>query len=78
MKIDPNAPAFPSEHDTDKYPHGLTVRAEFAKAAMQGILSNGPYLASIGTMTKTGIAQVIARHAAEHADALISELNKES
>ncbi len=41
MRIDPNAPAYPFVAPTRRASSpGLTIRAEMAKAAMQGILAN--------------------------------------
>ena len=60
-KIDPNAPAIPTNLN-DK--PGLTIRQEFAKAAMQGMLAYG--------MTgDIGLTAVM------HADALIAALNED-
>lgn len=71
MKIE-DTPAFPSAipdiYGTPIPYHGLTIRQEFAKAAMQGILAND----CAGGFTYDQIA-VQARM---HADALISELEK--
>jgi len=51
---------------------GLSIRAEFAKAAMRGILSNPNWNPSvIASEHRT------ARSAVLYADALIAELNKE-
>ncbi len=63
--IDPNAQAFPRGESQD----GLTIRAEFAKAAMQGMLSSGY------SSFETAFAQV-AVHAVKQADALIVALNQ--
>lgn len=48
---------------------GLTVRQDFAKAAMQGLCAN----LQIGQETP----EDVARYAVEQADALIEALNKE-
>ena len=82
-KIDPNAPAFPQEYSTFEYKgdpafvketrvyhrvSGLTIRQEFAKAAMQGLLADGA----------TGWPlQQLASAAVMSADAVIAELEKE-
>ncbi len=60
--IDPNCQAFPGPGAGD---YGLTIRAEFAKAAMQGLLAN-PLVSSGG----------VAEYAVQQADALIAALNQ--
>lgn len=83
MKLDPNAPAYPVECDySNGVPRGrqtdlrsgcetgLTVRQEFAKAAMQGFCAN--------PAVDTWDSAKTARVSAEYADALIDELNKET
>lgn len=84
MKIDPNAPAFPAEGGNDSGLHanpGLTIRAEFAKAAMQGLCSNTVIVKDASTAAKgqdfSGV-DVIAAMAVDQADSLISALNKEA
>lgn len=83
MKIDANAPAQPVSRrfnenymDVGGYARtravqvlagGLTIRAELAARAMQGILASGMY----GSMH-----EVVAELAIQCADALIAELNK--
>ncbi len=59
--IDPNCQAFPGPGAGD---YGLTIRAEFAKAAMQGLLAGGyqPF--------------AVAAIAVQQADALIAALNQ--
>ena len=79
MKIDPNDPASPRAcaghpnnapcwHYHPSY-DGLTIRAEFAKAAMQALLCS--------PRDSQFSYQVIAASAVVCADALITELNKE-
>lgn len=70
MSIDPNAPVFPSHGTMGEVCHkGMTIRAEIAARAMQGMLSNSDNNRSPG---------VLAIWAMKYADALIAELNKES
>lgn len=38
--LDPNEPAYPMREPTSSDNYGLSVRAEFAKAALQGLLAN--------------------------------------
>lgn len=65
--MDPYNPAFPSQDD-NTYFHGLTIRAEFAKAAMQAILSvKGECL---------NPPEWVAEKSVLMADALIAELNE--
>jgi hypothetical protein len=66
--IDPNNPAFPTVIQTGAVyaTHGLTIRAEFAKAAMQG------YCVSYAHLRE----DLLAAKAVTMADALIAELNK--
>ena len=61
-------PAYPRAHAY--LASGLTIRQEFAKAAMQGLLANPTEEAWHST------AERIARIAIEHADALLAELQK--
>lgn len=81
----PDDPAMPYQVDQiqrlGNWP-GLTKREEFAKAAMQGHLSN-PYvtqevekLLSTSTIGRDG-RQLLAEWSVADADALIAELNKE-
>ena len=73
MKIDPDAPAFPARIYDEagrqllRTP-GMTVRAELASRAMQGMLSNAHVIADL---------DVVANHAVKAADALIERLNQE-
>lgn len=77
MKIDPNDPAYPTpnnEFNDDGHPcpvtyGGMSIRAEFAKAAMIGLLSNPEF-------GLDNNARVIADEAVAQADALIAALNK--
>lgn len=77
-------PAFPVENDAfaEGYPAGMSIREEFAKAALQGlcanpVLFNEPNLRAIvvaagrGPMTP---AAIVAMLAAQHADLLLAEL----
>jgi len=78
MKITGNEPVHPTmEHGYDKYgiasvqtTLGMTIRQQFAMAAMTGILSN--------PNTTQGLqdAETMARWCTENADALIAELNR--
>ena len=78
MKITGNEPVNPvSSIGLDKnkkviYDHmnGLTIRHQFAMAAMQGMLANSEITKLINTEIE------LAEIAVEHADALINELNK--
>lgn len=66
MNINPNDPAFPIKDEAA----GLTIRQEFAKAAMQGLCADRH------TSDTQGSPEMIASMAAAVADALINELNK--
>lgn len=78
MKIDPNAPAFPTS-DTI-YPNGevqygfngLTIRAEIASRIMAGFAANS---ASANVSSKQ-LSEYAPRNAVAMADILIAELNK--
>lgn len=72
MKIAPNAPAFPSQHDTDY--RGLPIRAELAARAMQGILAN-PTLLNLNN-SLAAHPDVLTRDAIRCADSLIAALNE--
>lgn len=84
MKIDPNAPAMPCAVSYSGYEvvvaqtdhglwqaHGLSIRAELAARAMQGILSSGQDIVTYGT------PKDIAQMAVSFADGLINALNEE-
>lgn len=80
--MEPNAPAYP-QHGYSENPEvvarmsqcsGITIRAEFAKAAMQGIIANPrEWLVDGKRISNVDDAAVLA---VEAADALIAELNK--
>ena len=67
----PDDPAFPQWMQDSRGSHymskGLTVREEFAKAAMQGYLANP---------NSSPNEEIIASWSVHQADALIDELNK--
>lgn len=63
-------PAYPCD-GPNCVAYGLTIRQEFAKAAMQGLLANPQEEAWHST------AERIARIAIEHADALLAALAKQ-
>lgn len=69
-----NEPAFPMDFSREGYKmnEGLTIRQQFAMAAMQGILTtlSGSY------DIKRDTAEALAKEATICADALIAELNK--
>lgn len=68
MKITGNEPANPIIYRINENVHtGLTIRQQFAMAAMQGILSTPQGLDS---------ELDVARKSVRYADALINELNK--
>lgn len=66
MKLDPNAPAYPTDEFTQASP-GLTIRAELAARAMQALIAAHYPIDVASTYTK----------AMECADNLIAELNRE-
>lgn len=78
MKIQPNDPAMPAITETlttgiatiPIQSDGLSIRAELAARAMQGLLSNH-------AMIDTTAFEWIAKQAVGYADALIKELNKD-
>ena len=78
-KLDPNAPAYPakinphSQMDGSSYEPGLTIRQQFAMAAMQGL--GAEFQASHSH--DLDICERLACRAVRMADALINELNKE-
>jgi hypothetical protein len=82
MKITGNEPAYPINDDAG-YPSyltvvngsepkctGLTIRQQFAMAAMQGILSNPATVQNIRSDMQ------MAEWSVQNADALIAELNR--
>ncbi len=75
MNINPEQPAFPHEGSGMPDTIGISIRAHFASMAMQSMVH-------IGCMTESGtfsrIPEVIAKYAVIQADALITELNKET
>ncbi|NEM96191.1 hypothetical protein [Pontibacter burrus] len=80
MKITGNEPAYPlaSEELSDRFHEGidnlsgLTIRQQFAMAAMQGLCATtGP-----DKEVSQNLAQTFAKEAVLCADALIAELNK--
>lgn len=75
--IQPNEPAFPFWPVAEfKQPDpGLTIRAELAARAMQGILANH---IAMDMPHNPSQQQYVAECAVQLADALISELNKTS
>lgn len=66
MKLNPDSPAFPTGSSMDK---GLTIRAEFAKSAMMGLMANVPFT--------DRTCKEIADWSVEQADALIARLNED-
>jgi len=78
MKITGNEPANPvNEETTDRIDSGikiytgLTIRQQFAMAAMQGLMANDMPVYEIDNFNK-----VIVKMAVDTADALIAELNR--
>lgn len=68
MKTTGNEPAYPAFDDNmDKMQTGLTIRQQFAMAAMQGLLSS--------PRQYTGLDWIV-QNSVEIADALIAELNR--
>lgn len=86
MKINPNDPAFPDPIRGGEYgyhnqsprrePMGLTIRAELAARAMQGLLSASSIRVETGRALEAEDVWHIAKEAVMCADALIAELNK--
>ncbi len=81
MTIHPNAPAMPgglhaTEHHFGQPPYepGLTIRAELAARAMQGLLAN-PTILNLAS-NFTAHPKAIAIEAIVCADALIAALNE--
>lgn len=75
MKIDPNAPAYPTGEELDRNLEisvrkvgGMTIRTQIAAMAMQGLLAQTYWTST----------QLVAEYAVDLADALIAELNKEA
>jgi len=82
--LDPNAPAYPG-FTRDKWPGyeetmlpegGLTIRAEFAARAMQGMLAAAVEFKELQDTPHHIRPEARAKFAVRHADALIAELNK--
>lgn len=65
-QIHPDENAYPGKDLRGLVNPGLSVRAEFAKAAMQGLLAD----------PSCGTGHSVAAWAVANADALIEELNK--
>jgi hypothetical protein len=76
MSTEANQPAFPvlafDKAGDESYVRGLSKREYFAGLAMQGILANNYYKYS----QSEDECEVLARVAANFADALIKELSK--
>lgn len=83
MKIKPDDPAFPramgwngesnhAHHKENSEELGMSIRAEFSKAAMTALLTGYSHPQSTG-----GTYIEVAGEAVRYADALIAELNKE-
>lgn len=73
-KIDPNEPALPITEESTKgisVSPGLTIRAEFAARAMQGMMANPYIMGSKGFDTNKAISACLYV-----ADTLIAELDK--
>ena len=73
LKTDPNDFAFPSSEE--EICSGLTKREEFAKAALQGLLSDFDYTRYYEANINS-IHAILAEEAVEFADALIDRLNE--
>ena len=72
--IDPNASAYPREsmsNDSAEWRGGLTIRAELAARAMEGLLSNNSLDSDVTRKTVAVMAVLMA-------DALIEELNRDA
>jgi len=69
VEIHPDENAYPGNDWHDMHNPGLSVRSEFAKAAMMGMLAN-PNIDGVTTH------ETIARWSVDAADCLIAELNK--
>jgi hypothetical protein len=75
MKITGNEPAFIVDNlflPTDYTTKGITIRQQFAMAAMQGLLSNTKLVSA----NDEPYNKVVAEASVKFADALINELNK--
>ncbi len=80
MKITGNESAMPW-NTTESYNPimgGLTIRQQFAMAAMQGILAKESFTERIANENEQYLANQIAVAAVVMADNLIAELNKEA
>lgn len=84
MRIDPNAPAFPTEVEGDQIKHigrtswispGLTIRAEIGAGVLIALLSNGE---AHRHSEAEGHTEYIAELALKYTDAFIYQLNKTS
>lgn len=81
-KITGNEPAYPLQ-DKDEQDRlcspkfGLTKREVFARAAMQGILSNSDYTITLSNQfSGEKFNEAVATDAVSYADALIDKLNE--
>lgn len=80
-------PAYPVPKDTwaEGYPPGLTIREEFAKAALQGVIaalggSDETIRILLENAAKKGVSikQQVARVAVDYADELLAALERKS
>ena len=75
--IYPDSPAFPTDNPAGTGAPGLSIRAEFAKAAMQGLASSAYWSENFDSAKPQHLAGM-AEAAVKAADALLAELNKEA
>ena len=72
-------PVHPTPWEDDTKPNGITLRQEFAKAALEGLIANEKIMegmALAGGKDLSLIARGIALMAVAHSDALLTELEK--
>lgn len=74
---EPINPMHPDSSGNDSDRIGLTIRQEFARSAMQGILSNHDYTTTLSSkFSGEEFNRAVANDAIHLADTLIAELNK--
>ena len=76
MKTKPNDPINVFQNNYQN-PQGLTKREEFARSAMQGILSNSVSGEFDEEEKKLTVGEIVSTRACAFADALIVALNEE-
>lgn len=75
MKIDPNAPAYPSRGSMGQVIHpGMSIRLEIARGLLAGMMANHLFVDAIGAGPLSRRQYAVA--ALDYADALIDAHNR--